>query len=280
MQATAFVRRHLTRLGLVLLAFVYVPCGNAQEAQWQYRFGIHDFNVEDSDTFGINGAVYAQYQVSNYAVFSGMFEVFVDHDKDKLDPDHIPVWFKSAYDIGGNLYHFTPSWSLDWEIELQGKRNTVSSVEKQIKLFPALAAQYQGGWISAEFKTGVGYYFLEIDDDVPRLRGYDRGDFGHDSLAYTLMLRSEMDISKEVSLALRVQSWNDEESTTLEDQWAVALNVDTDKWVSDSHVTLSIEHTEYNLDFYAKVDLNDPNYLPIIPWDRDTLIQLSFVRPW
>ena len=60
--------------------------------------------------------------------------------------------------------------NLQWQVTLDGKRNTVSSVEKQSKLFPAIVARFDNQKFYAGLTLGGGHYMLEIDDDVPRER--------------------------------------------------------------------------------------------------------------
>ena len=62
--------------------------------------------------------------------------------------------------------------------------NTVSSVEREITALPAIMAGYDGSILQPSLKAGAGWFFLEIDDDVPKTRGYDRDDFRNSTFAY------------------------------------------------------------------------------------------------
>lgn len=252
-----------------------------ESTQWHYTMGIHDFIVEqeNSHTFGANGNIIIEHTTASDIYLSAVLDMFIDIDRDKLDPDHIPMWFKSEYAALGELYRFSPELSLGWQVDLQGKRNTVSSVEKQAKLFPGLTANYHGQQTQAQLKAGAGYYFLEIDDDVPRTRGYDRGDFGNSEFAYTVMGSFGVDFTPKFNMNLAAQTWSDGDQW-LENQYRLTLSYDTGYWEKGSQWLLYVEHTEYNLDPYAKVSVNSPGYLPILPWDNDTLVRFSLVVPW
>ncbi|MGL5359081.1 MAG: hypothetical protein ACRDBI_05095 [Shewanella sp.] len=254
---------------------------HADEAtQWHYSVGIHDLMVSDenSHTFGGNASLIITHQTPSAILLSAFLDAYIDVDKDKLDPDHIPLWFKSEYAASGELYRNSPTASLGWKVDLQGKRNTVSSVEKQIKLFPALTANYQGEQLLSELKLGAGYYFLEIDDDVPKTFGYKRSDYGNSEFAYTLMGTMGGAITPKLSLHGSAQTWHDG-NARLEDQYRVELTYLTDLWVKHSQWALTAEHTQYHLEHYTKAATDSPAQ-PILPWDNDTLLRLSFIVPW
>ena len=250
-----------------------------EQTQWHYSLGIHDFIVEDSHTPGVNASLLIEHRTQTDILLTAAIDIYFDIDTDKLDPDHIPVWFKSDYAASGELYRVNPEFSLGWQLDLQGKRNTVSSVEKQVKLFPELTANFGGQQLQAQLKAGAGYYYLEIDDDVPKTRGYDRSDFGNSEFAYTLMGQLGIDATAELHMQVAAQTWQDDDQW-LERQYRFEMSYQTDFWYPSSQLVLSAEHTQYNLDHYAKVDVNSADYLPILPWDSDTLVRLSLVIPW
>ncbi|PWF62994.1 hypothetical protein CBX96_12425 [Shewanella sp. BC20] len=273
--------RYLTLAPVALLLGLTTSVSAEESTQWHYTMGIHDFIVEQesSHTFGFNGNIMIEHTTASDIYLSAVLDMFIDIDTDKLDPDHIPMWFKSEYAALGELYLFSPELSLGWQVDLQGKRNTVSSVEKQAKFFPGLTANYHGQQTQAQLKAGAGYYYLEIDDDVPRTRGYDRGDFGNGEFAYTLMGSFGFDITPKLNMSFAAQNWNDGDKW-LENQYRFSMSYDTDYWEKGSQWLLYVEHTEYNLDHYAKESVHSPDYLPILPWDNDTLVRFSLVVPW
>lgn len=265
---------------LVCLALCLSSALQAEEqTQWHYSLGSHDFVVEDSHTLGVNASLLLEHKTQSDILLTAALDAYIDVDVDKLDPDHIPVWFKSAYAASGELYRVNPAFSFGWQFDLQGKRNTVSSVEKQAKVFPGLTANFDGQALQAQLKAGAGYYYLEIDDDVPRTRGYDRGDFGNGTFAYTFMGSVGANVTPKLHMQVAAQTWQDEDQW-LENQYRFELSYQTDFWRPNSVLMLSAEYTQYNLDHYAKVDVNSAEYLPILPWDSDTLVRLSLVVPW
>ncbi|EDQ02132.1 hypothetical protein [Shewanella benthica] len=254
---------------------------SAQALDWRIAFGAHDIIVEqaDSHTVGVGATFALAHLTQSNILLIGSVDVFVDHDKDKLDPDHIPIWFSSNFMVKRELFRLSPDSAFQWEVEASSRRNTVSSVEKQLKLFPGIGYEYDTKNFFAAVKVGAGYYSLEIDDDVPRMRGYDRGDFQNQTGAYTLAADTRFSLGSSFELSAKIQHWNDG-SEWLENRYSVALNYDANTWVEDSVFVVSVEHTEYNLDPYAKVAVDDADYLPILPWDKDTLVRVYIDMPW
>lgn len=186
-------------LSTVVLTSVVSFSGSALD--WRIAFGGHDFIVEQesSHTLGADVNFSLAHHTESNILLTGNIDVFVDHDKDKLDPDHIPIWFMSNFMAKGELVSLSRNSTLMWEVELDGKRNTVSSVEKQAKLFPAISYEYNTKAFSAAVKGAAGYSFLEIDDDVPRLRGYDREDFQNKTGAYSFAANTRIALSKAIA---------------------------------------------------------------------------------
>ncbi len=274
-------------LPITLLCVGFIPSLWAKNTadiygtQWHYSMGIHDFIVEQesSHTFGIDGNIKVEHLTDSDIYLSGVLDVFIDADVDKLDPDHIPVWFKSDYVASGSFYRVAPEFFFGWQVDLQGKRNTVSSIEKQGKLFPAMTINYQSQATQAQLKMGSGYYYLEIDDDVPRTRGYERGDFGNGEFAYTIMGGLGFEFTPKFMMQFAAQTWNDGDKW-LEDQYRFLFSYQTQVWKKNSQWQLDIERTKYNLVHYAKGNERFPDYVPILPWDSDTLVRFSLVVPW
>lgn len=252
-----------------------------QAADWRIAFGAHDTIVDqaDSHTFGVHGGFSFEHQTQSDLTWTGEIDIFIDHDKDKLDPDHIPIWFKSAFSVEGNLYRFSEVMNLQWQVTLEGKRNTVSSIEKQAKLFPGIVARYKNEQVYAGLELAAGYYMLEIDDDVPRLRGYDREDFQNQTGAYSVALDTGLPLGDAFDIYAKAQTWNDG-SDWLENKVAGVLRYHSDGLIEGSEINLSVEHSEYNLDPYDNREKTSPDYLPILPWDRDTLVRIYVDMPW
>lgn len=266
-----------------LLASILALLGSYQciaaEPEWKLAFGLHDFQVESSDTLGAHVAVSLDYLTESEIALHGNLNIYLDNDKDKLDPDHIPIWFQSGYFARGQWLTLTDNLTLDWQLSLRGKRNTVSSVEKQIKLYPSLLLDYHRQAVGMTAEVGMGYYYLEIDDDVPKSRGYQRGEFGNDATAWTTALGGFWLLAPSWKLEGHLAYWADG-SETLETVYKVGLIVNTPKLFKASELTLSMEHTRYNLDHYDKWPKESVEYQPILPWDEDTLYRLYFTVPW
>ena len=150
------------------------------------------------------------------------------------------------------------------------RMNTVSSIEREITALPAIVARYEGNIFQPSLKAGAGWFFLEIDDDVPKSRGYDRSDFRNSTLGYTMAADVGIRIGEHFKIDLQAQAWLDD-TDWLQNQFAAALHFDTDRWKKDSEVVLSADAYEYNLDVYQR-----PGEPTILPWDNDLLIRLTF----
>ncbi|MBT1443737.1 hypothetical protein KJI95_04250 [Shewanella sp. JM162201] len=252
---------------------------SASELDWTLSFGGHDFQVQSSDTFGAHAGIGLDYLTEGGIALHGSFDTFVDRDKDKLDPDHIPIWFQSSYFARGKWLALSPHLTLDWQLDLRGKRNTVSSVEKQIKLYPSLLLDYARPAFGATAQLGMGYYFLEIDDDVPKERGYERGEFGNDASAWMSDVGAYVMLAPGWKLSGGVEYWADG-SDTLETRYRGRLDINTPGLYQQSVLTFSVEQTDYNLDHYDKWPKDSEDYLPILPWDSDTLYRVYLTVPW
>lgn len=152
--------------------------------------------------------------------------------------------------------------------------NTVSSVERQIFALPAITARYDGNVFQPSLKTGAGWFFLEIDDDVPKTRGYDRSDFRSSTIAYAAAADVAIKIGASCTVFGQAQGWWDSHDW-LQSQYKAALRIDAGHWMKGGELVLSAESNEYNLDVYAR-----PDALPILPWNDDLMIRLSFNTTW
>jgi len=266
---------------MLLLMPFSAAVGRGSEPEWRLSFGLHDMTVPEannSHTYGVNALISGE-GVLNFGVhWLGTGEFFVDHDKDELDPDHIPIWWRMHLGADGLISDFGGVWRLAWVAEADTKANTVSCIEREIKAMPALALGCSYGVFDAEFKAGAGYFFMEIDDDVPKERGYDRDDFRRTGFAGTLALNAGIKLGGSWKVLGHVQQWFDD-SGWLENQYRVELNYALDRWMSHSALALSVEINEYNLDPYLPADATSST-LPILPWNDDRLVKLSFTRQW
>ncbi|WP_260865058.1 hypothetical protein [Shewanella sp. KCT] len=114
---------------------------------------------------------------------------------------------------------------------------------------------------------------------MPRMRGYDREDFQNKTGAYTLAAATQFALGKDFDLSLAAQQWHDG-SDWLENQLEARLSYDADHWSSKSQLVFSVKYNEYNLDPYARVPVDSPDYLPILPWNKDLFVRVYFDMPW
>jgi len=289
----------------VLVFTAIVPTLKA--ADWMLTYGIHDFIVtqQNSHSFGVDmGIGIAGEAISESGVLlKGDFTVFFVHDRDKIDPDYEPIWYKTNIQIKRELYPLTTNIGTDWLISFDGKLNTLSGVEKQSKLFAGIGTDYTTSAIMFELKILAGYYFLEIDDDVPSVFGYDTSammfelkilagyyfleidddvpsvfgyvpdDFQHETAAYTFIADSEVKLNRKMKAYTRIQQWRDT-NQWLENQYELILSYDSAQWLKGSGLNISAEHTRYNLNPYQKV-----GFPPILPWNKDTLVRVYITVP-
>jgi len=243
----------------------------AHADEWRYSIGAHDFNVPDVDshTYGVTGGVWIDKQTSSGWHYVAVAEIFADRDKDDLDPDHIPIRWDVHLRTDGKLWQGDRT-HIDWTANFDTRMNTVSSVEREMTALPAIVASYEGNVFQPSLKAGAGWFFLEIDDDVPKTRGYDRSDFRNSVLGYSVAADVKIRLGACCRVDLMAQGWVDDQDW-LQNQYAVALHFGADRWKKDSEVVLSAAAYEYNLDVYQR-----PGEPAILPWDNDLLIRLLF----
>ncbi len=253
---------------------MFHPAANA--AEWALMYGVHDTFVsdEDSHTVGADIGIAASTVTDSGIMMDGSLTLFADYDHDELDPDYSPYWHKADAQIQGELSQLTSSIGLDWLARFDGKQNTVSAVEKQFKLFAGIGARYEASNSSLGLKALGGYYNLEIDDDVPRSRGYPTNDLKHETAAYTVLADAQISLNTKIDGYIRLQQYRDHDQW-LENQCELTLSYDSTEWIKGSTLHMSAEYTEYNLDPYQKGGLAS-----VLPWDSDTLVRVYMKVPW
>jgi hypothetical protein len=263
-------------LGVAALVIALAP-GVAEAAQWQYSLGLHDMVVSDVDssTLGVGGHAEVDETTAADRRRYASFDVYVDHDEDHLDPDHIPVWWETNLGIEDELWEGARNMFVGWRVELDTRMNTVSSIERQVHLLPALEAGFAGDSARASVKTGIGYNFLEIDDDAPRLRGYDRTSLRQTTSAGAVAADAKFRIGKAWEAFVHGEEWRDSDDW-IQTQYVVGFRVATDALSKGSQLAFSVESNEYNLDRYST-----PGLPVVLGWDDDLMLKLDFrfVRP-
>ncbi len=269
------------------LTFSFIVLSPSHAVGWALSYGINNLAVEgarpldrapDGSTSYTPGVQIALHGKSDSAATfqqSGYFKVFVDWDQDELDPDHIPIWFMGEYRGKMELVSFSQNTSLKILLDADSKANTVSSVERTVKLFAGISAEHNTKSFSMGLKTSFGLYFLEIDDDVPKTRGYVRDDFRNSELAYSIAADTQFALGDTFKLSLLAQTWR-ASGEWLENQYKLQLDYDSNDWVEDSTFVVSLLRSEYNLSIYQRSDIS----VPILPWNEDTLLQAFIIVPW
>ena len=245
--------------------------GAASAADWEYALGIHDFNVPDVDshTYGVIGRVSVQKQTKSGRHLVGSADVYADHDKDELDPDHIPIRWDVHLGTDGEFWQGGQS-HVGWTAEVDTRMNTVSSVEREITAMPAIVARYDGQVFQPSLKAGAGWFFLEIDDDVPKTRGYTRDDFRNSTFAATLAAEFQIKAGACCTIVGQAQHWQDADDW-LQTRFSAVLHINSGDWLKGGEMMLSADYYEYNLDVYQL-----PGSPPILPWDDDLLVRLLY----
>jgi hypothetical protein len=247
---------------------------------WRYSVGVHDFAVPDvdSDTYGINGSVSVDKHTAAGRHVYGSAVVYLDRDKDDLDPDHIPIWWQLHVGTDGDLWQGDRT-RLGWNANVDTRMNTVSSVEREIFAMPALVAAYDANIFRASAQTAAGWFFLEIDDDVPKSRGYvreERSDFRNNAFGYSLAADMTLKLGSSFTVYGQAQEWWDSHDW-LQTHYRVALTMAAGhSHEQSSEFVLSADFNEYNLDPYFRPNVG----VPILPWDNDVLIRLSYETDW
>jgi len=264
---------------LAALLLASAATGSAA-ADWRYSVGVHDFFVPDVDshTPGLNGSVSVDKRTDSGRHLFGSLELFLDHDTDHLDSDHIPVWWQFHFGTDGNFWRENRT-RFGWTANIDTRMNTVSSVERQMTALPALVAGYDGPRLQASLEAGLGWFFLEIDDDAASEQGYDRSNLRNTTFAYAATGRLALKLSESWAISAFARKWWDSQRE-LETQYQAALRMDASRWLGKGSLkqpalVLSADYYRYNLDVY-----NHPDGPPVLRWDDDLMLRLSLEAKW
>ena len=254
--------------------FVFMS-GAAAAGDWHYSVGVHDFTVPevDSDTFGINGRMTMDRTGDSGRHYFGTLDVLVDRDKDHLDPDHIPVWWELYAGTDGKFWESGHAHA-GWIVDVDTRANTASSVERRILALPALVGAYDGEQWRGSAKAGAGWFFLEIDDDVPKTRGYVRDDLRNSRLAYSVAAEATVRMGGSWSISGSAQEWLDSHQW-LQTEFTAAVRFATDRLHKGSALVFDADYNTYNLDVYQGSGLP-----PILPWDHDLMFRVMLDDTW
>lgn len=262
----------LKKLFLFVITSVIVY---ANPLKLEYSYGVHDFVVDEKfHTLGVNAGIYMMHTGENGIHQLVSFEAFVDYDKEELDPDHIPVWFRADYELDKVLVEINEYFNIKGVYDFNWKMNTVSSIEQYLKAGVGLGFNYHTSPVSFGFKVLGGTYYLELDDDVPEENGYNRDDLTDDfQRAYAYVVSVDTRFSKNLSAGVEYGEWHNNEDW-LERFFELKVKYDTVFLNKESSIQLSVESTTYNL---ASLERNN---VAILPWNDDMLIKLSVHIPF
>ena len=254
------------------------------------NYGAHDFVVSNispsslhgggtSHTIGINAGVSAKHDTTSGVTLGGSADFYLEHNKDHLDPDHVPIWFRLHLFANGNISKVTENTDLKWHVDLGNKQNTASGVEREIKQFYGLGLDYNRENYHLAFNSYGGFFYLEIDDDAPReYAGYDREDLDDGTSAMSLKLEGNVKLSEDFFLSSHFQNWSSlgVGSDWLENEFFADISYNSNDWIKGSRLHFSATYTKYNLSGFYRSDLGKP----VLPWDNDTLLHVYISVPW
>jgi len=252
-----------TLLMMILLS-ISIFAGNLKLA---YSYGIHDFVItsDSSHTIGVNSGIYLEYIHDGGMSQTADFEASAEYDRVEHDSDHIPVLFRGTYRVQKAFVTLTRSLSLKGMIDLDWKMNTVSGIEQSLKTALGGGIGYQGETLSFELDTFLGSYYLEIDDDTPRVYGYSRDELSRGFIpTYGYMTALSYRMRDDLWLSSSYREWR-EGSAWREKSLKLEINL---KQSSNSVIGCRIEKSLYDL---TPLNVHSD---PILPWDRDILFHI------
>ena len=160
---------------------------------------------------------------------------------------------------------------------MDNRQNTVSCVEREIRQHIGIGWQYTRS--SFRFAVGAyaGFYYIEIDDDTPVARGYNRFELDDGEASNAFAIEASYIFSKKVTLHADMKHFAANAGMeTLEDNYNLLLTFRTfDSFLTDNAtLNFKIKHTKYNFDRF-----NTNHQYTILPWNNDTLIQAYIELP-
>ena len=256
---------------------------------WGMIAGAHDFVVQDitndtnadgissgdSHTLGLNVGMYVDH-TTDYGIYMGAkVEAFLDHDKDELDPDHVPVWFKFLIDVNGPMIKFNDNHMFKWYVLVDNKQNTVSCIEREVRQNFGVGYDFNAGGFKLDLNAYAGFYYIEIDDDTPLHRGYTRQQTDDGEASNLLEIEMSYDIAKHWYVYGGVRHYSANAGfEKLETDYQAVLSYKTDWWGKGTSLNLNVEYNDYDLSRFQV------QTLPILPFDKDVLVQAYVTIPF
>jgi hypothetical protein len=261
---------------------------------WGMTAGAHDFVVQDivndtpndglsagdSHTLGLNVGVYLEH-TTDYGIYLGAkAEAFLDYDKDELDSDHIPVWFKFYLDANGPMIKFNENHMFKWYVLMDNRQNTVSCVEREVRQHIGVGYNLQAGGFTLDANAYAGFYYIEIDDDTPVSRGYNRQQTDDGEASNVLELEMSYAFAHNWYVYGGVRHYSANAGfEKLETDYQALLSYKTDWWGKGTSLNLNIEYNDYDLSRFTVVN-SDTQGLPILPFENDMLVQAYVTIPF
>jgi hypothetical protein len=279
----------INKLSILLSSLLLSSAVSAME--FEASVGVHDFMVSDikndvpadgissgtSHTLGVNAAIYIKHETQNHIKFLAKAEAFLDHDKDHLDPDHIPVWFDFLLDIQGEMYTINENSLLKWYVLMDNRQNTVSCIEREIRQHIGVGYEYTKSGLTLDFNLYAGFYYIEIDDDTPGERKYSRQDTDDGEASNIIELKAQYNFNQDWSLYGGFKRYAANTGREhLEDNVELLLTYKNADFLTEgSTLNFKIKHVQYDFDRFYRSDIG----VPILPFDNDTLIQAYVTLP-
>jgi len=257
---------------------------------FQATFGLHDFMVNNiktdgypahikdgtSHTFGVDAGIWIRHTTPSDINFLAKAEVFLDRDKDELDEDHIPVWFDFLVDVDGPMYKINERNRLLWYVLIDNKQNTVSCIEREIRQHIGVGWEFHTQKFKVALNTYLGFYYIEIDDDTPKQRGYTRMELDDGEASNAFELETSYSFTQDWSIYAKAKRYSANAGfEELETNYELLLSYSGENFlVEHSTLNLNIKNVQYNFDRF-----NVHSDLTALPWDNDTLIKVYLSMP-
>jgi hypothetical protein len=257
--------------------------------EYKMSAGLHDFMVVDiqtdgipvdiddgvSHTFGANLGFWLYHTTDSNINILAKAEVLFDIDLDKLDDDHIPIWFDNVIDIDGNIYTINNYNTIKWYLYLDDKENTVSCIERELRQHAGIGWEFKKSNFFLALNVYGGFYYIEIDDDTPEDRNYDRMDLDNGEESNVLEAEISYNLSKKTSIYFNTKRYSTNAGfSELETDYKFLLSYKTDIIRKGSVLNFLAKYNKYNFD-----DFNEGHQFDILPWDSDILIQTYILIP-
>jgi hypothetical protein len=254
--------------------------------------GTHDFIVNDisddglldhipsgtSHTFGLNLGVLAKHATPGGIHILAKAEAFLDRDKDKLDPDHYPVWFDFLVDVDGVVKNIDTHNRLQWYVYMDNKQNTLSCIEREVRQHLGMGWVYYDSDFFIAFNGYIGFYYIEIDDDTPVARGYNRMELDDGEASNSFEIEGKYRLNTQWSLYAKAREYRANtgfESLETNYEFLIDYKAKKDELLAEGvSLHLKIKYTKYN---FERFNLHN---VDMLPWDNDMLVQAYATIPW